>query len=108
MTNGSEEITGSDQRRHRRLGDSAEDQRCDRYPKLRPGELEREISQGGEDAPRRPITILRPSLHIAAVHGDEGELCSHEEPGEQDEQDDRAQPEVGTNGLAPGSRFAQG
>ena len=97
-----------DQRCHRRLGDSAEDQGRDRYAKLCPGELEGEVSQGGEDAPRRPVTILRPSLHIAAVHGDEGELRSYEEPGEQDEQDDRAQPEVGTNGLAPGSRFAQG
>ena len=79
------------------LGDGAEDQRCHRDPQLRPGELEGEIAQRGEDAPGRPITILRLSLHVAAVHSHESELGGHEEPGEQDEQDDRAQPEVCAN-----------
>ena len=65
-------------------------------PNCAPGELEGEVAQRGDDAPRCPIT-LRSSLHVAAVHSDESELGSHEEPGEQDEQDDRAQPEVGAN-----------
>jgi hypothetical protein len=75
---------------------------------LGPGQLEREIAQRSEDAPRRPDAVLGLALDVAAIDCDQSELTRDEEAGEEDENDDRGQPQEGANGLAPGSRFEQG
>ena len=68
-----------------RLGDGADDEGGSSDPELRTGQLEGEIGEGSEHAPRSPVTRLRQAFHLAAFNRHDRELTRHEETVEQDE-----------------------
>ena len=85
-----------------RLGDVAQQQRADRDPQLRTGQLLGQVADGVQGATGGPVALVGHGLELGAPAGHQGELHGDEEPvGQQEDDGDEDDPEAHDAGSLP-------